>query len=275
MTVHTKLSDPEYRALPQISQSSLSNYVSYDVWGTRTTNLLTYKYPKPQEERFSKDTLDQMFIGRVVDEALTEWKILTRTEDSYGDYTIVSKRMGKNEKEILASTADEIESLYTSITRIPEIMEVIAGSEKQLVLTDDTLLSLPIKGKLDLLNVKTKTLIDLKTSGKTIADFEREFIFQKAISPYHRYTRQLAFYRLLARQNGYEIEYVQIIFAGSDGVKVYGIPLTLLDRVEKMIIADIDDLANALSENRVVTDYLDIPQTATPTPAQVADFTGF
>jgi hypothetical protein len=274
MTIHTQLPDPQYRALPQVAQSSLSNFVSYDVWGQRKTNLLTYKYPKPQEERFSKATIDQMFIGRVVDEALTEGKILTRTEDSFGDYTIVSKRMGKNEKEILSSTADEIESLYTSITRIPEIMEVIAGSEKQLVLTDDTLLSLPIKGKLDLLNVKTKTLIDLKTSGKTIDDFEKEFIFRNSISLYHRYTRQLAFYRLLCRQNGYEIEHVQIIFAGSDGVKVYGIPLTLLDRAESMIIADIDDLANALSENRVVTDYLDVPQSsATPTPT--SEFTGF
>ena len=273
MTIHTQLPDQEYRALPQIAQSSLSNFVSYSMYGERKTNLLTYKYPKPQEQRFSKATIDQMFIGRVVDEALTEGKILTRTEDSFGDYTIVAKRMGKNEKEMLASTADEIESLYTSITRIPEIMEVIEGSEKQLVLTDDTLLSLPIKGKLDLLNVKTKTLIDLKTSGKTIDEFEKEFIYRNSISLFHRYTRQLAFYRLLCRQNGYEIEYVQIIFAVSDGVKVYGIPLTLLDRAEKIIIADIDDLANALSENRVVTDYIDIPQTATPT--QAVEFTGF
>lgn len=274
MTVHTQLPDTDYRALPQVAQSSLSNFVSYDVWGQRKTNLLTYKYPKPQEERFSKATIDQMFIGRVVDEALTEGKILTRTEDSFGDYAIVSKRMGKNEKEILASTADEIESLYTSITRIPEIMEVIDGSEKQLVLTDDTLLSLPIKGKLDLLNTHTKTLIDLKTSGKTIDEFEKEFIFRNSISLYHRYTRQLAFYRLLCRQNGYQIEYVQIIFAGSDGVKVYGIPLTLLDRSEAMIIADIDDLANALSENRVVTDYLDVPQAPT-TSTPTSEFTGF
>lgn len=72
MPIHKELPDPQYRALPQVAQSSLSNYVSYSIYGERKTNLLTYKYPKPQEERFSKATLDQMFVGRVVDEALTE-----------------------------------------------------------------------------------------------------------------------------------------------------------------------------------------------------------
>ncbi len=74
--------------------------------------------------------------------------------------------------------ADEIREMIEALEQVPEIMEVVERSETQLILSDDTLLELPIKGKIDMMDTVDKHLIDLKTSGTSIASFEKDFIFK-------------------------------------------------------------------------------------------------
>jgi hypothetical protein len=241
------MTEKEYRALDKVSQSDLNRYVEYSMWGERRTNLLAFKYPVPFE------TSDVMTIGTIVDEYFTEGKKRERVDNTFGEYTIVSRRSGK-ELELNETMVSEIESKIKMLS-IPEFLAVFDNSEKQLILTAEAELALPIKGKLDMYVAESCVIVDLKTSGKTIADFEKDFLFKGIPSVYHRYVRQLAFYRLLCRANNRDVSACQIMFAGSNGIKAYEIPNKLLDQAEAMIAFDIQDLKNALEENRVVTTF--------------------
>ena len=155
---------------------------------------------------------------------------------------------------------EQIKESIEALEQIPEVMDVVNTSEKQLILSDDSLLCLPIKWKIDLLHKPSKTLIDLKTSGTTVASFEKDFIFNWAPSVYHTYVRQLAFYRLLARQNGFDVEQTQILFVGMNTsgqaeVKIYSIPNSIVDTAEMMVLSDIEELAMAIKENAIATTF--------------------
>lgn len=206
--------------------------------------------------------------GDPIPELNTKGEVIFREDEKpvYEIYDIPDRRSSKAERpQISRSMADEIREMIEALEQVPEIMEVVNRSETQLILSDDTLLELPIKGKIDLMDTTAKHLIDLKTSGTSIASFEKDFIFKWTISVYHGYVRQLAFYRLLARQNNYEVNGCQILFCGMNTmgnaeIKVYNIPESIMSIAENLLISDISDLAKAIKEDDVSTYFPELTQ---------------
>lgn len=273
----------DYRSHPALSQSDLSQYVQYDKFGIRSTNLITYKYRRPR-----KEGTDAMLVGTIVDGHFTE----ENKVDFSGDmdmllingepaYEIPDRRSSKSAMpQISKSMANEIKEMIEAIEQIPEFNTLITESETQLILHDETK---NLKGKIDLFHSPSGTLIDLKTSGTSIASFEKDFIFKGTISLHHRYVRQLAFYRLLARADGRTVSQCQILFVGMNTmenaeVKLYTIPDSTLDLAEKLLIADIEDLQEALKTNTLATTYppisndLENDSNSKPISEQIADF---
>lgn len=264
------ISTEEYHKLNTLSFSSLSRFVTYTIWGERTTNYLSYAYPPKREET------DAMLLGTLVDAILTEGMEYEEGAETLGEYQIVSKRTGKFEKEINQTQAQEVYDKVNAIKNIPPVYAVFERAEKQVVLTDDTLLPLPIRGKLDLLDHANKAIIDLKCSGVSIAAWEKDLLDPKTRipSPYARVVRQLAFYRMLCRANNIEATTSQVVLNASDGVKVYQIPESAIELAEKIIRSDVDDLLEHIAEDRIVTIY---PETVTlpdsnETTISIADF---
>lgn len=268
----TTLTNDNYRSFNALSQSDLRRYVQYDKWGVKTTNLLGYKYQRPR-----KEWTDAMLVGTIVDGHFTEGNTVTfpndkemhvtsKTSWEVTVYEVPDRRSSKAERpQISRSMADEIREMIEALEQVPEIMEVVDRSETQLILSDDTLLELPIKGKIDMMDIVDKHLIDLKTSGTSIASFEKDFIFKGTISVYHGYVRQLAFYRLLARQNNYEVKGCQILFCGMNTmgnaeVKVYNIPESIMAIAENLLISDISELAKAIKEDDISTYFPELTQ---------------
>lgn len=243
-----KLQTPteEYHKMPQLSSSSLSNFVSYDLWtGRRTTNYMNFLYPTHEET-------DAMLLGTLVDAILTEWQEFDRTSDHIGDYQIVGRRTGKYEKEILQSLADEVYAKVDMIHRVPQLKQLFATSEKQVVLTA-TLDWTELRWKLDLL--APSGVVDLKCSGLTTESWEKNFLDPRTgvPSPYARYVRQLAFYRMLCRLNDIPHTSSQIVLVAKDGVKWYEIPQSTIDKAEALIIADINNLKEQNDSNLLTT----------------------
>lgn len=257
-----------YRSHPALSQSDLAQYVKYDKFGTRSTNLLAYLYRRPR-----KEWTDAMLVGTIVDGHFTEWQKVTFSEDILyinwePAYEIPSRRSDKATlPQISKSMASEIKEMIEALEQIPEIQSLIDTSEKQLILNEPTR---NLKGKIDLYHSESKSLYDLKTSGTSIETFEKDFIFKWTVSLHHRYVRQLAFYRLLARANDREVSTAGILFVWMNTmdnaeVKLYHVPPAILDQAEQLLIADIEDLNRAMASRSIATEY--------PNPATTNDST--
>lgn len=256
------ISTAEYHTRSELSFSTLSRFVQYDVWGQRTTNYLAYLYPPPKEET------DAMLMGTIVDAILTEWMEYDADAGIIWDYVVVSKRTGKHPKEILGSLEEKVHYRMKAIRSIPEVVKLFEESQSQVVLTAD-MYGTTLRGKLDIL---TDTIVaDLKCTELTIDSWEKDLLDPRTRTPsqYARVVRQLAFYRLLARQNGMSPLHSRIVLAAKDWVKYYEVPQSTIDKAEALNEADI---INLLSQN--ATDILTTfpEQTETKEVIAILDF---
>ena len=236
----------------ELSFSSLSNYVKYDNWGTRTTNMISYLYPK-------KPSNDAITIWTIVDELLTEWETYEEWDETICWYHIVSKKLWKHDKEINTGMLEAVLEHYNQLLIVPELKELFETSEHQTILTWD-ICGIPCRGKLDLLNKVWDwyTITDLKTSDKTIEYWEKDLLDPRTRTPSKtaRVVRQLAFYNMLAEENGIKTKGSFIILSASDGVKFYQIPDTTIALAKAINKQDIEELIkNKKNHTSILTTY--------------------
>lgn len=241
------ISTSEYHTRNELSFSTLSRFVQYDVWGQRTTNYLSYLYPPKREES------DVMLTWTLVDAILTEWLEYTEWAENIGEYMIVSRRTGKYEKEINQSLAQEVYDKVNAVRSIPALKELFDTAEKQVVLTASKY-NVTLRGKLDLLS--TTWVVDLKCSGLTIASWEKDFFDPRTKTPSSlaRVVRQLAFYKLLCQENNIPCTTSRVVLAASDWVKYYEVPQSTIDKAMQINEADIINLLEQ-NEQSILTTF--------------------
>lgn len=224
--------DPTY-----LTQSTLNNFASYDVYGSATYNIHAVINKTPPES-------DAILIGYAMDKSLTEW-------DHYSNnYIPVAKRVGEPTEDgkikvtnSMWGAMEIIEARANNFQYSPteSFMELASRCEKQVVLQDD---ERRMKGKPDFIDRENRFIIDLKCPA-SMQNFMRDISFQGFINPYNRYVRQLAFYRFLNGDQDYEGELIGIAHDGQ--CIVIRITKDILDFAWAMIEKDIDKLKMALS----------------------------
>lgn len=249
------ISTSEYHTRTELSFSTLSRFVQYDVWGQRTTNYLAYLYPPPKNET------DAMLMGTIVDAILTEGMEYDEESGIIWDYVVVSKRTGKHEKEILQSLADKVHYRMKTIRSIPVVKELFEKSQSQVVLTAEKY-GTKLRGKLDILI--DWMVADLKCTDMTISSWEKDFFDPrtKTPSPLARVVRQLAFYKLLCQENNIPCTTSRVVLAASDGVKYYEVPQSTIDKAMQINEADIINLLEQ-NEQSILTTFPEVEATKT------------
>jgi len=223
----------------------LCDFVSYNKYGTKTVKPEFY-YAKHIANVLPKFVpTDAMQCGTIVDE------YFAKGPEVLNEYPPVSKRSGKNPKEITNSMNDNILTMIASLEGFKTFQDFIKkegtinGDGVGCILTGEletTTGSLKIKGKVDFINHTTKQIVDLKTTGSMEKVYD-DLMFRTTPNIYARYIRQLAFYRHMASpEHDYECA---LAVADANG-EIAFIPIRkdILDAAWEKLYADVIELSH-------------------------------
>lgn len=258
-----------YEHWEYLSNSSLSNFVSFGKFGTPIYNFANFLNPTQPDS-------DAIEIGKAVDADLTEGQFFMDTFEVKMDKTTLielATELGCDvveRKSVAKWPADTIPSLTQKILEKGHVFkktmtqanydkvltilsranhfqydanttyrEYIAECDNQMVVTSE---KLRMKGKFDHCNSKRKRISDLKTTGQ----FDRlieDIYYGGNVNVNHKYIRQLAIYRELVYGETGEWWDCELIIIGTDGKHIIlRIPALAMDVAMKQVYADIDML---------------------------------
>lgn len=250
-----------HQAKDYLSNSSLSNFVSFDFFGNPTYNIHEFINP-------TQPSNDAITVGSIVDRILTEWfniddeywpKLLKDDMMSELDMMWVSydkkttvavlekllemngyifkKELGKVERDAINTIMQRSkEFVYDKDLQLAEYLK---DCDMQMVITND---DWGMRGKFDLISHKYQRISDLKTTGN-LERFMKELVYQGKPNIYHKYVRQLAIYQeLYFRESGkrYDTELIIIDWKGKH--TVFRVGQWALDRALAQVYKDIDVL---------------------------------
>lgn len=237
-----------YEDKTHISHSMLCDFVSYDKYGNRTITP-EYYYAKHIAGKIkSSEPTDAMIVGTIVDRYISEGA------DILNEYPVVSRRSGKDPKEITNGMSDSVAIMTKSIEAFRTLQSFIAlpdtirGSSENSVLKGEMVCTggtLKLKGKVDFYNPTTKQIVDLKTTGSldTVMD---SLQFKWSPNIFARYIRQGAYYRYLAGDNS---EFALAIVDNDGRIMFVPIRPDILDAAFKGIVDDMNELSTYYADN--------------------------
>lgn len=258
-----------YERNDYLSNSSLSNFVSFGKFGTPIYNFANFLNPTQPDS-------DAIEIGKAVDADLTEgqffldnfefkldkqWLVDLATELECE--VILSKSKANPKPDTMATLTEKIlakghvfkktmtqanfDKVLTILSRANHFQydanttyrQYIAECDNQMVVTSE---KLKMKGKFDHCNTKRKRISDLKTTGQFDKLIE-DIYYGGNVNVNHKYVRQLAIYRELVYGETGEWWECELIIIGTDGKHIIlRIPHAAMDVAMDQVRKDIDML---------------------------------
>lgn len=265
---HPLIETPEtyYQDNDYLSNSSLSDFVTFDIFGNPTYNIHEFLNPSRKDSSailiwqlsdkiltggYNLDdeygpTLDKAGMQEQLDMMNVEYKkadtnsVLRSLLERNG--YIFKKELGKTER-------DAIESIIATARQFQydenmTLMDYIAESDCQKICVDEEWW---VKGKFDFLNRKRGRISDLKTTGN-LERILKEMFYKGQPNVYHKYIRQLAIYQeLFYKESGERLtcELIFIDYKGHHCVKRIG--QRALDKALEQVMKDIEVLKKMYS----------------------------
>lgn len=218
-----------YEDKTHISNSMLSDFVTYDDYGTRIYTP-DYFYAKHVARTIPDEKSDAMLRWTIIDRAFTEWM------HTLLEYPVVARRSWENPNEITNSMHQDIQTILQAIKWFKRLNEFKAHPDTK---TQDILTSeiawVPVKWKTDFKNAILKAIVDLKTTWDILKIWkDMQFKWTPMITA--RYIRQLALYRFMSGQ-----DYTCAIAGIDDSGKPMWIPVRndILDAAMVLVAEDI------------------------------------
>lgn len=278
---HPLIANPDtyYQDNDYLSNSSLSNFVSFDVFGNPTYNIHEFLNPSRKDssailiwqlsdkiltEGFNLDdeygpTLDKAGMQEQLDMMNIEYKKadtnpVLRGLLERGGYKF-KKELGKTERDAIESIVNTAHNFqYDENTTL---MEYIAECDCQKICVDEAWW---VKGKFDFLNRKKGRISDLKTTWN-LERILKEMFYKWQPNVYHKYIRQLAIYQhLYYLESGepWECELIFIDYKGHHCVKRIG--QRALDKALEQVMKDIEVLKKMYSGEMSFIQVIDIDE---------------
>lgn len=278
---HPLIANPEtyYQDEDYLSNSSLSNFVSFDVFGNPTYNIHEFLNPSRKDssailiwqlsdkiltEGFNLDdeygpTLDKVGMQNELDMMGIEFKKadtnpVLRSLLEQGGYKF-KKELGKTERDAIESIVNTANNFqYDENTML---IEYIAESDCQKICVSEEWW---VKGRFDFLNRKKGRISDLKTTWN-LERILKEMFYRGQPNVYHKYIRQLAIYQhLYYLESGekWECELIFIDYKGHHCVKRIG--QRALDKALEQVMKDIEVLKKMYSGEMAFIQVIDIDE---------------
>lgn len=258
-----------YERNDYLSNSALSNFVSFSKFGTPIYNFANFLNPTQPDS-------DAIEIGKAVDADLTEGEFfmdnfevkmdkatLIELATELGCEVVERKSVAKGPADTISSLTQKIlekghvfkktmtqanfDKVLTILSRANHFQydanttyrQYIAECDNQMVVTSE---KLRMKGKFDHCNTKRKRISDLKTTGQFDKLIE-EIYYGGNVNVNHKYIRQLAIYRELVYGETGEWWECELIIIGTDGKHIIlRIPQNAMDVAMIQVRKDIDML---------------------------------
>lgn len=278
---HPLIANPEtyYQDEDYLSNSSLSNFVSFDVFGNPTYNIHEFLHPSRKDssailiwqlsdkiltEGFNLDdeygpTLDKAWMQHQLDMMGIEFK---KADTNPVLRDLLEKGWYKFMKEIGKTERDAIESIIRTANQFQydentTLIEYIAESDCQKICVSE---DWGMKGKFDFLNRKRGRISDLKTTWN-LERVLKEMFYKGQPNIYHKYIRQLAIYQeLFYLESGekMECELIFIDYKGHHCVKRIG--QRALDKALEQVHRDIEVLKKIYAGDMPYIQTIDIDE---------------
>lgn len=276
MTSEQYYADKDY-----LSNSALSNFVSFDYLGNPTYNIHQFLNPPKLDS-------SAILIGTIVDKILTEQYNM---DDDYGptldkdgmryqldlmwieykkadtnpilrallqsNWYVFKKEMANWIRESIESLVDT--ALHFQYDKDTTFMEFIKECDSQFHIVND---EWGMKGKFDFINHKRWLISDMKTTGN-LDMLTRDMFYKCQIQVHHKYVRQLAIYQqlyFLETGKRYMAELIIIDYKGKH--TVIRVWQRALDKALEQVMRDIEVLRQVYSGERSFIETYDIQETA-------------
>lgn len=271
--------DTYYQDNDYLSNSSLSNFVTFDIFGNPTYNIHEFLNPSRKDssailiwqlsdkiltDGFNLDdeygpTLDKAGMQEQLDMMNIEYKKADTNPVLRG---LLERGWYKFKKELWKTERDAIESIVNTAHNFQydentTLMEYIAECDCQKICVDEAWW---VKGKFDFLNRKKGRISDLKTTGN-LERILKEMFYKGQPNVYHKYIRQLAIYQhLYYLESGekLECELIFIDYKGHHDVKRIG--QRALDKALEQVMKDIEVLKKMYSGEMSFIQVIDIDE---------------
>lgn len=278
---HPLIANPKtyYEDKDYLSNSSLNNFASFDIFGNAVYNMQEFLNPTQPDsmaitiwticdriltEGFNLDdeygpTLDKAGMQAQLELMEVEFK-KADTNPTLRD--LLARNRYKFKKELPNGARDSIETIINRARNFQydantTFMEFISECDCQKICVSEDWW---VKGKFDFLNRKRNLISDLKTTGN-LDRIMKELIYKGQPNIYHKYVRQLAIYQeLYFLETGvkYQAELIFIDYKGHH--RVVRIGQRALDKALAQIRKDIDVLREVYTGERAFTPIIDIDE---------------
>lgn len=280
MTEQTLINPTEYYENDEyLSNSALSNFCEFDIYGNPTYNLSQFLNP-------TRPSSSAIVIWQLCDKILTEGFILDSeygpTLDKAGmqeqldfmgvEYKktdtnpilrnllakngyVFKKELGKDERTAIETIIDRANNFQYDMKT--SFREFISECDCQKICVSE---EWGMKGKFDFLNRSRWLISDLKTTGN-LERTMKELTYKWQPNIYHKYVRQLAIYQQLYYLESGERFDVELIFIDYKGKhRIVKIWQRALDKAMEQIDRDIEMLKKMYSGDLPFTPVLDIDE---------------
>ncbi len=186
-----------------------------------------------------------MTVGTIVDE------YFGHGPEVLEEYPVVSRRSGKDPKEITNSMSETVWIMITSLGAFKtfqdfiNLSDTLSGEHEWSIISNTIDLpngTLSLKGKVDFINHTKKQVVDLKTTGN-ITKVLDDLMFRGTPNITARYIRQMAYYRYIIDPINQDYEMALAVVDENGRVIFIPIRKDILDAAWKMIVNDLNDLA--------------------------------
>ena len=277
----TKLTNETYyQDTDYLSNSTLSNFVSFDVYWNATYNIQQFLNPTQPES-------SAITIGSLVDRMLTEWFILDSEywptldkawmmaeldmmgiEYKKADTNPVLRSLLEQNGYVFKKELDKTErtAIETIIRRsnnfqydeTTTLLEYIKECDSQHISVSE---EWGMRWKFDFLNTKRKLISDLKTTWN-LDRMMKEVTFQWKPNIYHKNIRQMAIYQELHFLDTWEKFQCELIYIDYKGKhRILRIGQRALDKALEQVRKDIEVLRKIYAWERSFIEAIDIDDT--------------